>query len=72
MAGTSKQAGRSSQPATCRQCGVPLTLTLLERKPPKLVAVALANKLARVAWKLMITGEAYAVKPVSTGAASAL
>ena len=44
---------------------------LLERKPPKLVAVALANKLARVAWKLMITGEAYAVKPASTGAASA-
>jgi len=45
---------------------------LLERKPPKLVAVALANKLARVAWKLMITGEAYAMKPTSTGAASAL
>lgn len=34
---------------------------LLRRKPPKLVAVALANKLARIAWKLMITGEAYAV-----------
>ncbi len=38
-------------------------LTLLQRKPPKLVAVALANKLARIAWKLMITGEAYAVRP---------
>jgi len=32
---------------------------LLERKPPKLVAVALANKLARIAWKLMTSGQAY-------------
>ena len=32
---------------------------LLERKPPKLVAVALANKLARVAWKLMTSGQGY-------------
>ncbi len=35
---------------------------MLRRKPPKLVAVALANKLARIAWKLMITGESYAIK----------
>jgi transposase len=35
---------------------------LLKRKPPKLVAVALANKLARIAWKLMVTGETYAAK----------
>ena len=33
---------------------------LLKRKPPKLVAVALANKIARIAWKLMISGETYA------------
>ena len=32
---------------------------LLKRKPPKLAAVALANKLARIAWKLMVTGESY-------------
>ena len=33
---------------------------LLKRKPPKLVAVALANKMARIAWKLMVTGQSYA------------
>lgn len=32
---------------------------LLACKPPKLVAVALANKIARIAWKLMISGEDY-------------
>ena len=34
-------------------------MKLLARKPPKLVAVALANKIARIAWKLMINGESY-------------
>jgi transposase len=32
---------------------------LLARKPPKLAAVALANKMARVAWKLMTGAEDY-------------
>lgn len=34
-------------------------LELLKRKRPKLVAVAAANKIARIAWKLMVTGERY-------------
>ena len=34
-------------------------LKLLERRPRKLVAVALANKIARTAWAMMMSGEAY-------------
>jgi len=37
----------------------PWLIALLKRKPPKLAAVALANKNARIAWKLMVTGESY-------------
>jgi transposase len=33
--------------------------SLLKRKPPKLAAVALANKNARIIWKLMTTGETF-------------
>jgi transposase len=37
----------------------PWLIELLRRKPPKLAAVALANKMARVLWKLMVSGEHY-------------
>jgi transposase len=37
----------------------PWLLGLLDRKKPKLVAVALANKIARIAWKMMVSGEQY-------------
>ena len=47
----------------------PWLTELLKRKSPKLAAVALANKMARIAWKLMVTGQNYAAK--SAPAASA-
>ena len=47
------------QARRCRS-GAPGWLSaLVERKPPKLAAVALANKTARIAWKMMVTGEPY-------------
>jgi transposase len=43
----------------------PWLLKLLERKPRKLAAVALANKMARIIWAMMARGEAYR-KPAVT------
>ena len=37
----------------------PWLVSLLKRKAAKEAAVALANKLARIAWRMMVTGEAY-------------
>ncbi len=37
----------------------PWLLPLLERRPRKLAAVALANKMARIVWAMMTSGEAY-------------
>jgi transposase len=37
----------------------PWLAALIARKPPKLAAVALANKNARICWKLMVSGERY-------------
>jgi len=40
-------------------------LQLLGRKPRKLAAVALANKMARIVWAMMARGEAYRHSPVA-------
>ena len=40
----------------------PWLVELLKRKPPKLAAVALANKNARIACKMMVSGETYRAK----------
>lgn len=37
----------------------PWLLGLLARKPKKVAAVALANKMARTIWAMMISGEVY-------------
>jgi transposase len=42
-----------------RRRASPWLMGLIARKPPKLAAVALANKTARIVWKLMISGERY-------------
>jgi transposase len=39
--------------------GTPWLVGLLERKPRKLAAVALANKMARIIWAMMASGRAY-------------
>jgi len=44
----------------------PWLLKLLERKPRKLAAVALANKMARIIWAMMAHGEAYRRQPMAT------
>jgi transposase len=50
----------------------PWLAALLKRKSPKLAAVALANKTARIAWKMMLTGEIYLVKSTVTASAGAV
>ena len=44
----------------------PWAAGLLQRKPAKLVAVALANKVARIAWAVMTRGETYRAPQPST------
>jgi transposase len=43
----------------------PWLLKLLGRRPRKLVAVALANKMARTLWAMMTSGDAYRQPPVA-------
>jgi transposase len=43
----------------------PWLTELVARKAPKEAAVALANKSARIAWKLMVSGQAYQPQPTS-------
>jgi transposase len=43
----------------------PWLLSLLQRRPRKLAAVALANKMARVVWAMMTSGEAYRPRPAA-------
>jgi len=40
-------------------------LQLLERRPRKVEAIALANKIARVVWAMMARGEAYRRQPAA-------
>ena len=42
---------------------LPWLADLVRRKPTKVAAVALANKMTRTAWALLTTGETYCRKP---------
>lgn len=44
--------------------GSPWVLKLLKKERPKLAAVALANRVARIAWKMMLTGADYDPAPL--------
>jgi transposase len=50
---------RSKQPSPRSKQPSPWLIGLVKRKPPKLAAVALANKTARIAWTMMVSGECY-------------
>ena len=50
----------------------PWLLGLLKRKPAKLAAIALANKTARIAWKIMLTEENYTARPESAVSAGSV
>ncbi len=48
----------------------PWVAELLHRKPAKLVAVAMANKVARIAWVVMTRGEVYRAPQATTEVAA--
>src|SRR6516165_3652587 len=50
----------------------PWLTELLRRKSPKSVAIALANKTARIAWKMMMTGAAYGATSMAADLAGAV
>ena len=47
----------------------PWVIELLARRPAKVVAVALANKMARIAWAVLAKGETYRA-PTRSGTAA--
>jgi transposase len=51
------------------QCAsvLPWLVELHKRKPPKVAVVALANKIARIAWKLIVSGERNAAQGMAVG-----
>ena len=50
----------------------PWVIELLGRRPAKVVAVALANKMARIAWAVLAKGESYRAPTRSSNAAIAV
>ena len=59
MIGATSVLGVVNRKATANNAWI---LALLEKKPPRLVTVALANKMARIAWAIMVRGEMFKAK----------
>jgi transposase len=60
-----RECSTAGQGPTDRSATSPWLLNLLGRKPRKLAAVALANKMARIVWAMMTSGEAYRPRPAA-------
>ncbi len=58
--------------ARARPDKYPWIMTLLGRRPAKVVAVALANKMARIAWAVLAKGETYRASAHTTSGAVAV
>ena len=58
-AATPAGAAPGTKKAPARAAASAWLLSLLERRPRKVAAVALANKMARIVWAMMTRGEAY-------------
>ena len=54
-----EKALANSEPSTHGTGHRPWLTALLARKPTKVAAIALANKIARMAWAMMARGERY-------------
>jgi hypothetical protein len=59
-----RQAGRGLALAIVLAPMAHTARRMLERKPVKVVAVALANRMARVVWALIKTGDSYRARTV--------
>ena len=63
-----RSAGLNERCASCADIHPSLPGFLLAKKPAKLVAVAVANKMARIAWAIMAKGGYYRAPELAAAA----
>ena len=59
--GATSMLGVASRKRTADEAWV---MALMDKKPPRLVTIALANKMARIAWAIMARQETYKTRPL--------